>query len=302
MIYAPIAIFAYKRANHLAHCLATLQRNAQASSCTLYVFCDGPRSQKDRASVEEVWRLVDSISGFASVNVVRRTQNIGLARSIVEGVSSVLETHERVIVLEDDLAVSPGFLEYMNRALERYAAEERVASIHAYCYPVRRALPETFFLRGADCWGWATWRRAWQHFNPDGEWLLGQLRQQGLIRAFDLDGAFAFSRMLADQIAGRNDSWAVRWHASCFLANLLTLYPGRSLVHNTGNDASGTHSRATERFDIGGLADHVAVKDIPVEESKEARDAFIEFLRPSPLQRVRQFATRLMAPARRGRL
>ena len=133
------------------------------------------------------------------------------------------------------------FLRFMNDGLDRYADDERVASIHAYIYPLARPAPETFFLRGADCWGWATWRRAWEHFNPDGKTLLQQLEAHGLTRAFDFDGTAAFTEMLENQIRGLNNSWAIRWHAACFLDGLLTLYPGRSLVHNIGNDGSGTH-------------------------------------------------------------
>jgi len=109
-----------------------------------------------------------------------------------------------------------------------------VGSIHGYWYPVDRQVPETFFLRGASCWGWATWSRAWQLFEGDGRQLLAELERQGLTHRFDLDGAMAYTRMLKDQIAGKNNSWAIRWHAAMFLAGRLQLSPGTSLVRNTG--------------------------------------------------------------------
>ncbi len=230
------------------------------------------------------------ITGFASVTPVLREKNAGLAKSIIEGVSEVLKTHERVIVIEDDLLLSPHFLRYMNDALRLYADDRQVASIHAYCYPVRDPMPETFFLRGADCWGWATWRRAWSHFRADGAALLRELREQGLTREFDLDGAYPFTRMLADQVAGRNDSWAIRWHASAYLADMLTLYPGRSLVHNIGNDASGTHSKATSYYDVNLAQAQVAMTRIPLEVDRQAREAFVRFLRPSVWGRLRRAA------------
>lgn len=238
---APLAIFVYKRLSHLEMLVDSLRSNPEAADSPVYIFCDGAKGAADQAAVDEVRAFADQLQGFGPVTVVKRDQNLGLARSIISGVSAVLQAHERVIVIEDDLLVSPYFLRYMNDGLELYADDSEVASIHGYIFPVAEPLPESFFLRGADCWGWATWRRAWQHFEADGQKLLEQLRQKRLTRAFDLDGAYPYTRMLRHQIAGKNDSWAIRWHASAFLAGMLTLYPGRSLVMNMGLDGSGTH-------------------------------------------------------------
>jgi hypothetical protein len=275
---APVVLFACARPDHLRRTLDALRTNPEAGATPLVVFCDGARRPEQAAAVEAVRSIAASAEGFASVTPVLRPRNLGLAASIIDGVSEQLGRHERVIVLEDDILVSPHFLRYMNEALDVYAAEPRVASIHGYCYPTREVLPETFFLRGADCWGWATWARAWKHFNPDGTALLCALRERGLERRFDLDGAYPYSRMLEDQIAGRNDSWAVRWHASCFLDDMLTLYPGRSLVHNIGNDASGTHSGATAAFAQSVASEPVQVLPQALEECAAARAAFARYL------------------------
>lgn len=241
---APVALFAYRRAAHTRQAVESLLRNAEAAHTHLVVFADGPRTPETLPQVEEVRRYLRTVTGFASVRIVERDTNLGLAQSIITGVQEVLAEHGRIVVVEDDLVVSPFFLRFMNDGLRRYAQQERVASIHGYQYPVDVPLPDAFFLRGADCWGWATWSRAWRHFRPDGRALLAELEQQGATRAFDLDGSYPFTRMLRQQVAGRNDSWAVRWHASAWLAGLLTLYPGRSHVRNTGADGSGTHSRS----------------------------------------------------------
>jgi hypothetical protein len=290
---APVAVFAFKRPKHLARMLASLAANAEAVRTDVVVFCDAPRNKAEAAAVAEVRALVDSIRGFASVRAVHREQNLGLARSIIEGVTSMLDHNGRVIVVEDDLELSPHFLRFMNDGLACYAHDDRVASIHGYSYPARAPLPETFFLRGADCWGWATWSRAWAGFISDGQRLLYELRSKGLASEFDLDGAYPFTTMLAEQIAGRNDSWAVRWHASCFLADQLTLYPGRSLVHNIGNDASGTHRGDTEAFAQALVGGPIWVDRLPLEPSHLAREAFKTFLRqhrpPAPLRLLQRF-------------
>ena len=289
---APVVVFAYARRDHLQRTIDSLRSSPEAASTELHVYCDGPRSPRDSDKVAAVRDYVRSIDGFASVRHVFRDSNLGLARSIVAGVTELVGRHDRVIVVEDDLLLSPHFLRYMNDALECYRHDERVASVHAYCYPIDAPLADTFFLRGADCWGWATWARAWRHFNGDGRLLLDQLRARRLTRAFDLDGSHGFTAMLEDQVAGRNDSWAIRWHASCFLADMLTLYPGRSLVENIGNDASGTHCADTDSFSRAPTTDRVPVRRIPLAESEVARRAFSTFLhaqRPSLIARARRF-------------
>jgi hypothetical protein len=241
--YAPIALFVFNRLEHSRRTVDALRANEHAAQSDLFVFCDGARDAKDVSSVASVREFVRGITGFRSCTVIESEKNRGLAASIIGGVTEVLGRHPRVIVMEDDLVTSPFFLRYMNEGLDYYEADERVASIHGYVYPTLLPLPETFFLRGADCWGWATWRRGWALFNPNGSELLAGLRTLGLTREFDFDGAFQYTAMLQDQISGANNSWAIRWYASTFLANKVTLYPGRSLVINIGVPLTPSTSR-----------------------------------------------------------
>lgn len=246
---SPIALFAYNRPVHLQRTIEALKQNALASESDLYVFSDAPKSIIQANMVMEVRQFIRQIRGFKSVTIIERETNFGLARSIIDGVTTIVEKYGRIIVLEDDMVTSPYFLSYMNEALEKYADDDRVVSIHGYVYPVKQTLPEAFFLPGADCWGWATWKRGWNIFNKDGQYLLDELKRRKLIHAFDFNGAYPFSKMLKLQIKGKNDSWAVRWYASAYLAGKLTLYPGQSLVHNIGNDNSGSHCGESDRFD-----------------------------------------------------
>lgn len=273
---APVGVFAYRRPEHLRRVLDALEANRLASETSVTIFCDGPRSSDDPSLVADVVREASRPRGFGSLHIRRRSSNAGLAGSIIQGVTSMLDANESVIVLEDDLLPSPGFLTYMNEGLVRYAEDERVVSVHGYAYPTDRTAP--FFLRGADCWGWGTWRRGWALFDADGKRLLGRLRQEGLERQFDLDGRYPFTAMLEKQAAGQVDSWAIRWHASAFLAGRLTLYPGRSLICNIGADGSGTHVDSTRRFDGELAAEAPDLEDLLVEESLSARRMVAEFL------------------------
>lgn len=247
MQYAPIALFVYNRLDHTQRTIQALKKNQLSAESDLIVFSDGPRSDAQINDVENVRAFIKSITGFKSVNIIARDRNYGLANSIIDGVTTVVNKYGNVIVMEDDLVTSPYFLQYMNDALAFYEQNKKVASIHGYVYSIE-GLPETFFLRGADCWGWATWSDRWQTFEPDGKKLLESLKSKDLIKRFDFNGTYAFSRMLKEQIKGLNNSWAIRWHASVFLNNQYTLYPGKSLVENIGNDSSGTHCASTDIF------------------------------------------------------
>lgn len=279
MITAPIALFTYARPDHVLRTVETLLQNPQASEHDLIIFSDAARTLEKQRAVDDVRAYLATITGFHSVTIHHRPQNFGLAKSIIEGVTQVLADHEHIIVLEDDMVTSPHFLSYMNEALIKYADDERVISIHGYVYPVEQVLPEAFFLPGADCWGWATWRRGWRLFNPDGQTLLNELKQRNLLNEFNFNGAYGYSTMLEEQINGTNDSWAIRWYASTFLAGKLTLYPGRSLVQNIGNDNSGTHCGDDTSHDAELSATPINLKSIEVTSSSLGKAAFEAFFR-----------------------
>jgi hypothetical protein len=279
MITAPIVLFAYARPDHTRRTLEALAANQLAAKSDLIVYADAARTDREVEAVNAVRVLIRRISGFRSVTLIERNENYGLARNIIEGVSEVLSQHDCIIVLEDDMLTSPFFLDYMNEALDRFANDERVVSIHGYVFPVSGPLPEAFFLIGADCWGWATWRRGWACFNPDGSALLRELQQRKLERAFDYEGNYPYTQMLEDQIAGKNDSWAIRWYASAFLEERLTLYPGRSLVHNIGNDATGTHCALSSEMDTALSDTPIRLEDVALEPSTIARQEFVSFLK-----------------------
>jgi len=282
MVNAPIVIFAYNRVNHLQNTIEALKKNEMAIKSELLIFSDGPKTEIDNEKIRLIRKYLKKVCGFKSVSVIERDKNLGLAQSIITGVKEVINQYSQVIVLEDDLVTSPYFLKYMNEALDFYKDEERVISIHGYIYPVEGRLPDTFFLKGADCLGWATWKRGWDLFQPDGRRLLEELKVRNLKHQFNFDGTYSYTGMLKDQIAGKNQSWAVRWYASAFLKGKLTLYPGKSLVFHTGADGSGTHCGQDGEDEIGdsGISNEpVRIKIIPIEEDSTAREEIKEYFR-----------------------
>lgn len=288
MTYSPIALFVYNRPEHTRLSIDALKNNVLSADSDLIIFSDAAKSNAQITPVLQVRDYLKKVDGFKSISIVERESNLGLARSVIDGVTSVVNQFGRVIVLEDDLVTSPYFLQYMNDGLSLYEINDAVASIHGYVYPIDN-LPETFFIRGADCWGWATWKDKWAIFEPDSAKLLSELKCGNLTKRFDYNGAYLFSKMLADQISGKNNSWAVRWHASAFLKNKYTLYPGKSLVLNIGHDGSGTHCGETDVFSSAMCNKVVRVLSIAVENNQQALLAFEYYLRKQKIGIFRRF-------------
>ena len=250
MTYAPILLFVYNRPEHTRQVVSSLLRNQEAAESPLFIYADQSKTPDNDAAVQEVRRYIHSISGFKSKAIIERESNWGLARNIIDGVTTQVNEFGRVIVLEDDLIVAPYFLKFMNDALETYQDEQRVGHIQACDFTKDASLPDTFLIKWTGSWGWGTWKRAWKYFNPDGKELLAQLEKRKLTRYFDFNGNYPFTRMLRRQIAGQNNSWAIRWNASLFLADILSLNVGKSLIQNTGFDGSGTNWRPVRFYPV----------------------------------------------------
>jgi hypothetical protein len=287
MFFSPILLFAFNRPEHLKSTILALKENVGAIDHPLFIYCDGPKSIKDKPAVEAVRAVARATEGFQKVTCIESETNKGLAHSIIEGVSKSLEQHESVIVLEDDMLTSRFFLQYMREGLANYRNEPRIYSIHGYNYPANFDCinSESFFKRGADCWGWATWSRAWKAFEPDAGKLLAELRSRQLIDEFDYNGAYPFSLMLKRQAKSEIDSWAIRWNASVFLVDGLTLNPKMSLVKNIGLDGSGVHCIESDGFDTELSDGPVSVDAGSIKDSREAHNVIANYLRKQPKSR-----------------
>ena len=240
--YAPVVLFCYNRVENLIRTVAALRKNELAEETDLIIYSDGPKNAVDAEKVAAVREYIHLIRGFRSVEIHESECNKGLANSVIAGVTHVVNRYGKVIVLEDDLLTHPGFLRFMNEALVFYEKEERVAGIHGwrplndFDFPV----PDTFFTNEVGCWGWATWKRAWSFFEPDGEKLLKQFTSAGQIEKFNVFNSYPFYELLQKQVAGEVDSWAIRWYASVFLNGKLGLQPGKNMIKNIGY-STGTH-------------------------------------------------------------
>ena len=171
MSLAPITLFTYNRPWHTRQTVESLQKNILAEQSEVFIFSDGPKNEEDKKKVEEVRNYIRMINGFKKVTLRERRKNLGLANSVIAGVTEIISKYGKTIVLEDDLFISPYFLQFMNDGLNYYKTEKKVASIHGYVFPVKRKLPETFFLKHSGSLGWATWKNRWDLFECNGRTL-----------------------------------------------------------------------------------------------------------------------------------
>jgi len=276
--FAPIALFVYNRPKHTERTLKFLKQNDLSAESRLFVFSDGAKTEADEEKVKEVRDLLKNIDGFKSVEIIERKQNMGLAESVIAGVTRLVKDYGQVIVLEDDLITSPHTLTYFNDGLTRYRHEEKVMHIGAYMYHLKdHLLPQSFFYRAATSWGWATWDRAWQHFEPNINLLMGQFDAKKRAE-FSIDHTMNFWKQMQDFKNGKNNSWAIRWYASIFLKGGLTLNPSQSLVNNIGHDGTGVHSGINDIYNV--VINPKPVNQFPadIKENREAYHAIKQFL------------------------
>ena len=260
--FAPIALFVYNRPEHTRRTIKFLQQNLLAEESRLYIFSDAAKNPNNQSLVAEVREIIHSVEGFKHVELIERKSNLGLANSIIDGVSRLVKDYGKVIVFEDDLISSMYTLQYFNDALIRYQDEEKVMHIGAYMYPLKEEnLPETFFYRAATSWGWATWDRAWKNFEPDIDLIISRFDQEKKHR-FTIDGTMNFWKQIQEFKSGKNNSWAIRWYASIFLKGGLTLNPSKSLIDNIGHDGTGIHSGMNDIY-------HVIINPQPIQSFPE---------------------------------
>lgn len=277
---APIVLFVYNRPWHTRQTLEALAKNELAAESILYIYADGPKenaSKEDLNKIDETRKLIKTRLWCKEVVIVEKKKNDGLAKSIVNGVTEIVSQFEKVIVLEDDIVSSVGFLKYMNDALDLYLKEEQVFHISAYMFPVKGRLPATFFYNTASCWGWGTWKRAWVNYNSDAEKLLNEIDYKLLKSKFNIEDSYDFYDQLKANTDGRLNTWAVKWYASFFLKNGLALHCYPSLINNIGHDGMGENCERTSDFNWRELAKSINVSNIPLTESLDARTAMRKF-------------------------
>jgi hypothetical protein len=232
---APIALFVYNRLFYTKKTVFALKKNLLAKQSSLFIFSDYAKNSDDLKKVLLVRDFISKIKGFKNIRIIYRKENYGLYKNILFGIDYIFKLYGKIIVLEDDIVTSRYFLNYMNKNLEIYESSKKVVSIHGYNYPInKRGLNNFFFILGADCWGWSTWKKKWKKYYIDNSnYLEKKIFKSDRVKEFNFDNNYNFYKMLTDNKKIKK-SWAINWYASTFIMNLLTLYPAKTLVKNIG--------------------------------------------------------------------
>lgn len=284
MNLAPIVLFTYNRPEHTKKTIEALKRNLLSKHSELFVFSD---NHKQNATIEEV-RLVNqvreyirTIDGFKSIHISEALNNNGLANSVINGVTKVINQYGKVIVLEDDLIISEFFLNYMNECLEVFAENKNIWSISGYTPPIKfKNYNEDLYIVKRGCsWGWGTWKDRWESIYWEDEFYNNLLNNKKLKKQFNNTG-YDMTYMLELQKEGKIDSWAIRWCYNQFVQSKYTVYPRRSFVRNIGTDNSGTHSSNSERFNVDMIQHNDIIINKHIEYDSKTVKSFRKFYSP----------------------
>lgn len=272
MTLAPIILFVYNRPDHTSKTLEALCNNTLASESSLHIFSDGPKTERNIHQVNEVRRIISTVKGFKEVIIYKEEKNKGLANSVIDGVSKILQSYNEVIILEDDIVTAPNFLAFMNNAFQLYDSNKNIFSVTGYVPPIKipnnYAYPVYLSYRGSS-WGWGIWKDRWNSI----DWEIKDkhlfLSDKSIQRSFNRGGS-DLSNMLIRQFDGKIDSWAIRSAYNAFKQNKLHLNPTHSLVQNIGHDNSGVHSGKTDKYAVQLTTDETDIilpQDIPFDKA-----------------------------------
>jgi len=251
---APVVVFVYRRYEHTNRLLESLANNFLAGQTEVFIFSDGAKNVSDRESIDQVRNLVNDPkweTRFKKVSVFAEETNKGLANSVISGVSNIIQQYGKVIVVEDDLILSKYFLRYMNDALDYYESVPDIWSISGYSFPMKvlKKYQHDIFYGYRGCsWGWGTWKNRWDMVDWDCKDYDKFIQDPNWVQKFNRGGT-DLTPMLGSQMAGRIDSWAIRWCFAQSNAEMYTIYPKVSYVINDGLDGSGTHSGVSNAFE-----------------------------------------------------
>ena len=302
MSLAPIILFVYNRSDHTQKVIEALQKNEESKLSDLFIFSDAPKNEEANERVEQVRNYIKTISGFNSITIKEQTQNQGLAKSIINGVTEVVNKFGKIIVLEDDIETSSFFLKYMNDALTFYESEKRVWNITGYQFPINaNKIPETFFLYTSSCWSWGTWSDRWKHFDKNPDKYISIMSKKDIYK-FNLYGTFNYFQQITANKTGEINTWAIFWAAEIFINKGLCLFPSKSLVKNIGMDNSGVHCGKTSVYDSEIKEKRINFNKIKIKENKFATKLICNFFRKQKQNIIKRIIRKIQVIVKRYRI
>lgn len=244
---APVVLFCYKRLDLLRQTIEALQQNYLANESELFIYSDGPKKDEDISEITGVRQYLKTIAGFKKIVLKEATKNKGLAASIIEGVTEIINKYDSIIVLEDDLVTSRNFLTYMNKGLEYFRDNPRIFSITGFSIPMKGLNENSIYFtqRSGSC-GWGTWKDRWNLIDWEVKDYAELMRSRPARKAFNRMGS-DMTGLLIKQKLGKINSWAIRWCYHQFKYDLYSVHPVVSKIKNIGySSPDATHTK--EKF------------------------------------------------------
>lgn len=285
MNLAPIILFTYNRLEHTKKVLESLMQNKLAKNSELYIFCDGIKDNATNQEISKSQKLQSYLkdfkiksNNFKNIHLVIQDKNIGLADSIINGISKVIKLHKKAIILEDDIIVSKVFLDYMNESLNKYEKQSKVWSINAWSYPIDSSdLNDCYFWRIPHCWGWGTWEDRWNLYARDIKWVVKNFNKAD-IKAINLEGyANYFNDFLLNK-SGKIKTWAIFNYLICYKSNALNLAPKISYIKQIGFDGSGVHCGSEDIYNAKFINEKFPISfPLEIKEDKIALNKIQQF-------------------------
>ena len=241
---APIAVFCYNRLDHIRLTIGSLKNNILAQNSEIFIFSDGPKNQKDNLIIKKVRKYLSTVEGFKRIKIFKAKKNLGLRRSIVEGVSFVLKKRKKIIVLEDDMVTSTYFLSFMNDALNYYKNQKKIFHITSHSHFQNTNLFESqkiYFSKYMNCWGWGTWEDRWNKLTFNEKIIKSFFKNKKMRKNFDYDSGL-FWKQIESNFNHKTNTWAIFWYASIYMNRGLCVNPKISYTKNIGMDGTGMHT------------------------------------------------------------
>jgi hypothetical protein len=250
--FAPTGVSTYARLQHLQQTIAALQQNTLAKQSELFVFSDAPKVG-DEKKVEAVRNYLHTIDGFKQVHIIERTENNRIANNR-DNIRMLLERFGKIIFLEEDVVTAPGFLRFMNDALDFYKDDPRIFSICGCCMPVHvaKSYPhDVYILPRYGGWGDGYWadRFMFDKYIKEEDYR-AFVYDRKLLKSFKARCGSDFIPMIEQEAKGMIDAGDVKTLFWQFKLGKYTVYPRKSLAVNVGLDSSGEHCSKTEKYDV----------------------------------------------------
>ena len=251
MDYAPIVMFVYNRADHFTQTYEALAKCPEAKNSILYIFSDGAKNDNAKPLVEQVRQTAKAFAeqnDFKQVFLTESPENKGLAKSIIEGVTKVLNEHGKAIIIEDDNIASPYLLSFLNEALVYFADDKTIGALSGYTPQI--SFPKNYqydifsSYRSCSCC-WATWKDRWQNIDWNLKKFSEFIADKEAVKRLSLTGNDRLIRLYR-QTKGNGSSWSVRFGAYLVANEMLTIYPKYSYIQNIGCDETVTHSQSLD--------------------------------------------------------